>query len=140
MTKTDAKAVSNDSAGQVSSKTDSLTTLESLKSEVGEFCAARDWDQFHGAKDLGIGLVTEAAEFVEIFRFKTPEQISAMLADPGVRGKIQDELSDVLFFVLRFAGRFNIDVSSAFRKKLRDNDVKYPADKVRGRNEKYNEL
>jgi NTP pyrophosphatase (non-canonical NTP hydrolase) len=136
MSESDHKAASE--AGTLA--TDAGTTVAALKTDVAKFCEARDWDQFHGAKDLGIGLVTEAAEFVEIFRFKTPEQINAMLSDPQILVKIRDELSDVLFFVLRFAGRFNIDVTSAFYKKLRDNNSKYPADKVRGRNEKYNEL
>lgn len=30
----------------------------------------RDWDQFHNAKDLAIGISTEASEFLDLFRFK----------------------------------------------------------------------
>jgi hypothetical protein len=38
------------------------------KRRVEKFCTARDWDQFHGAKDLAIGTITEAAESLEHFR------------------------------------------------------------------------
>jgi hypothetical protein len=40
---------------------DSRTTLTDLKLLVKKFCEARDWDQFHGAKDLAIGAITEAS-------------------------------------------------------------------------------
>ena len=29
---------------------------------VKTFCEARDWDQFHGPKDLAIGVITEAPQ------------------------------------------------------------------------------
>jgi hypothetical protein len=35
---------------------------------VAAFCQARDWDQFHNAKDLAIGIVTEAGEQLGLFR------------------------------------------------------------------------
>jgi hypothetical protein len=47
---------------------DKKTTLADLKLLVKKFCTARDWDQFHGAKDLAIGAITEAAELLEHFR------------------------------------------------------------------------
>ena len=57
-----------------------------------------------------------------------------------MRGKdIRDELSDVLYFVLRFAQMNDIDLSEALCSKMEENARKYPADRVRGRNEKYNE-
>jgi hypothetical protein len=39
--------------------TDHDTVIADLKAEVRSFCEARDWDQFHGAKDLAIGIATE---------------------------------------------------------------------------------
>ena len=41
---------------------DDETKVADLKSQVRTFCEARDWDQFHGPKDLAIGLATEAAD------------------------------------------------------------------------------
>ena len=41
---------------------DDVTTIAELKSAVARFSDERDWAQFHGAKDLAIGIATEAAE------------------------------------------------------------------------------
>lgn len=55
------------------------------------------------------------------------------------REEIEEELADVLYFVLRFAQMNNIDLSSAVLNKIEKNDKKYPTDKVKGCNKKYNE-
>ena len=40
-----------------------MDTLEYLTKEVQKFCEDRDWDQFHGPKDLAIGLSTGPMSF-----------------------------------------------------------------------------
>ncbi|MES2856313.1 MAG: nucleotide pyrophosphohydrolase [Bdellovibrionota bacterium] len=80
-----------------------MNQLESMAERVRTFCAERDWDQFHGPKDLAIGLVTEASELLEIFRFQSETESQAMFANESKRTAIEDELADVLFFVLRFS-------------------------------------
>ena len=60
---------------------DSELTIEELKQRVKKFCEDRDWDQFHGAKDLAIGIITEAGELLENFRFKSEQEIEAMKED-----------------------------------------------------------
>ncbi|MFW5977501.1 MAG: nucleotide pyrophosphohydrolase, partial [Candidatus Nanoarchaeia archaeon] len=82
---------------------DSKTTIYELKSFVQNFCEERDWDQFHDAKEMAIGISTEAGELLDHFRFKTKDQIKTMFEDDTVREEITDELVDVLYFVLRFA-------------------------------------
>lgn len=119
---------------------DDETTLGTLKSLVAQFCADRDWDRFHGAKDLAIGAVTEAAELLELMRFKSEPEIDTLLADPDGRRRIEHEVADVLFFILRLAQRYDIDLATAFRAKLALNAERYPVDKARGSNRKYSEL
>ena len=45
---------------------------------IQSFCEARNWDQYHGAKDLAIGIITESAELLEHFRFKSEDEIENM--------------------------------------------------------------
>jgi NTP pyrophosphatase (non-canonical NTP hydrolase) len=116
------------------------TKVADLKSRVRTFCEARDWDQFHGPKDLAIGLATEASELLEIFRFLSGEQCAAKLADPESRQAIENELADVLFFLLRFAQRFDIDLDDALSAKMKLNAERYPVEKSRGKNLKYGDL
>lgn len=113
--------------------------LQYLTSLIKAFCEDREWDQFHSPKELAIGISTEAAELLDLFRFKSPEQMQAMFADNKIREKIEDEMADVLFMVLRMAQMNNVDIKQAVIHKLQKNERKYPIEKARGSNRKYNE-
>lgn len=119
---------------------DAITTISDLKSKVKTFCEARDWDQYHNAKDLAIGVSTEAGELLDLFRFKSPEEVEGMFRNPREREDIEDELSDVLFFVLRLGQKYDIDLVKALERKMKKNERKYPVEKTRGSNKKYNNL
>lgn len=119
---------------------DSTATIEELKEAVKKFCDDRDWDQFHGPKELAIGASTEAAELLAIFRFLTDQQIGEALKDPKKREHMSEELADTFYFILRFAQMYGFDLSEGLASKLEKNEKKYPADKWRGSNKKYNEM
>jgi NTP pyrophosphatase (non-canonical NTP hydrolase) len=53
------------------------------------------------------------------------------------REEIEDEMADVLFFLLRMAQMNYIDFSGAFQRKMAKNEGKYPVEKSRGSNKKY---
>lgn len=118
---------------------DEETTIKNLQDMIGEFCDEREWGQFHNPKDLAIGISTEAAELLEIFRFKDESQSTDALTDPAIRERISDELADVLYFTLRFSQMNGMDLSEALSKKMEKNKIKYPVETSRGCNKKYNE-
>jgi NTP pyrophosphatase (non-canonical NTP hydrolase) len=124
----------------VSMHEDKNTTVEELKSVVRAYCEARDWDQFHDAKELAMSITIESAELLELFRFKTPGDMRRMFETTGQREKICGELADVLFAVLRFAQLYGIDLTEEFCRKMKENELKYPVEKARGSNKKYDEL
>ena len=119
---------------------DSDTRVADLKDMVKKFSVERDWDQFHNAKDLAIGIVTEASELLEMFRFKSEREVESILKDPKTAREVQDELADVFYFALRLAQKYGIDVSTALRKKIDENARKYPVRRAKGSNKKYTEL
>lgn len=100
---------------------DNKTTINDLKAKIKEFCDVRDWDQFHDPKELAIALSIEASELLEHFRWKTKEEVKNALENPEKREKIEDEMADVLYFVLRMAQMNNIDISEALERKLEKN-------------------
>src|SRR5688572_4685738 len=108
------------------------TSIGEVKERVRQFCEDRDWDKFHGAKDLAIGIVTEASELLEHFRFLSKKQLADVFSNPAKRKQIEEELADVFFFVLRFAQLFRVDLDQSLERKLRLNAVKYPIKKARG--------
>ena len=117
---------------------DSETTVNELKKEVQTFCEERDWSQFHGPKDLAIGISTEANELLAEFRFKSEREAQALLTCEK-RERVEDELADTLFFILRFAQMNDVDLSDALQRKIEKDEVNYPIDLVRGKNAKYDE-
>ena len=119
---------------------DSERKVYELKEKIREFCDARDWDQFHNAKDLAIALSIEASELLEIFRWKNLEEVEALFSNEKKREDIEDEMADVLYFLLRMAQMYDLDLSDALDKKMVKNNMKYPVEKAKGSNKKYNEF
>lgn len=119
---------------------DNTTNIDELKEKIKNFCEQRDWDQYHNAKELAIGIVTEASELLDHFRFKSYEEIDQMFLKEDKRQLISEELVDVFYFVLRLAQRYNIDLAEELDKKLIKNNNKYPIEKSKGSNKKYTEF
>jgi NTP pyrophosphatase (non-canonical NTP hydrolase) len=115
-----------------------LTELESLREQLRDFAAARDWDQFHSPKNLAMALSVEAGELLETFQWLTEEQ-SRSLA-PEALAAASDEVADVLLYLIRLSDQLGIDPIAAANRKLLANAKKYPADKARGNSKKYTEI
>ena len=114
--------------------------IQEIKDFVKKYCEERDWDQFHNAKELAIALVLEAGELLDPFRFKSEKEIEELFKNPKKREEIEEEMADILYFLTRLAQRYNIDLAEAFDKKMEKNAKRYPLEKARGSNKKYNEL
>jgi NTP pyrophosphatase (non-canonical NTP hydrolase) len=110
--------------------------LAALQDAIRQFCEARDWDRFHGAKDLAIGVATEAGELLEHFRFRSDTEVEALFRDAAARSEIAAEMADVLIFLLRMAQRYEIDLGRAVVEKLAANEKRYPVETARGSNRK----
>ncbi|MEM3369607.1 MAG: nucleotide pyrophosphohydrolase [Candidatus Micrarchaeia archaeon] len=114
--------------------------IRELEEEIKHYCEERDWDKFHGAKDLAIGISTEAAELLEHFRFKSETEVEKMFKNKEKRDEIAEEMADVLYFLLRLSQKYDIDVANELKKKLEKNRKRYPVEKAKGSNKKYTEL
>jgi NTP pyrophosphatase (non-canonical NTP hydrolase) len=113
-------------------------TLDELRERLAAFAAERDWDPFHNPKNLAMALAAEAGELLEHFQWLTFEQSASL--PPRVRDEVALECADVLLFLLRLADKLDIDLAAAARRKLELNAARYPADKARGRADKYDKL
>ncbi|QQS23323.1 nucleotide pyrophosphohydrolase [bacterium] len=115
-----------------------MSEIQAQIEALRQFHRERDWKQFHNPKDLAISLSLEASEVLELFQWKSPEEI----AEFAVTGKqeIQEELADVFNWVLVMCDDLGIDIIKAAQDKLEKNKLKYPVDKAKGRHTKYNKL
>lgn len=119
---------------------DATTTIAELKSHVLAFARERDWEQFHTPKNLSMALAAETGELMEHFLWSTSEQSRAIADDAAKRGKIAEELADVVIYALEFANMTRLDLAAAIEAKMAANAKKYPVEKARGRADKYTEL
>lgn len=106
---------------------DRAATVHDLKENVRKFCDERNWDRYHNAKDLAIGIITEASELLVQFRFKSEKEVERLFKGAKSREAICEEVVDIFHTVLRFAQKFDIDLSSELDKKMKKNRKKYPA-------------
>ena len=100
--------------------------MDALHAAVRSFCAAREWDRYHTPQALAIGIVTEAAELLQEFRFLGPDEQVALFDDPDGREAIEDYCVDVLSFLLQLADRYDVELEAALRRKLAKNAERYP--------------
>ena len=115
-----------------------MTELENLRDQLRAFAAARDWNQFHSPKNLAMALSVEAGELLETFQWLTDEQSRTL--SPAMLAAAEDEVADVLLYLIRLCDQLGIDPIAAANRKLVANAEKYPADKARGNSKKYTEL
>jgi NTP pyrophosphatase (non-canonical NTP hydrolase) len=113
-------------------------SLLKLRDALRAFAAERDWDQFHSPRNLAAALSVEAAELLEPFQWLTDEQSRNL--SPEVRSAVEQELADVLLYLVRLADKLDIDLAQAAVDKIARNAAKYPVSKSKGSNRKYTDL
>jgi NTP pyrophosphatase (non-canonical NTP hydrolase) len=113
------------------------TPIRVLKDAVAAFNQARDWDRYHSPRNLAMALSVEASELLELFLWSSDNGPQPPVATR--RGRVPEELADVLILTLNLAIRLDIDLGQALSEKLAQNARKYPAERVAGRLEKYDE-
>lgn len=109
------------------------TQMESLMKLLLEFRDNRDWAQFHSPKNLAISIAVEVGELLEHFQW-TEE------GDAVFEKEVSEEIADVFIYLLLLSNELGIDLLEAARKKVKDNESKYPVNKAKGTSMKYTEL
>jgi NTP pyrophosphatase (non-canonical NTP hydrolase) len=112
--------------------------LTRLRDRLRAFADARDWHQFHTPKNLAIALSVEVAELLEHFQWLSDKDSLTLPAD--TLGKIEEEIADVLLYLIRLSDVLNVDLIHAADRKLAINARKYPVERARGTSKKYTEL
>ena len=108
-----------------------------MKKKVQEFVGERDWTKFHHPKELAISISLESAELLELFQWKNKERLKEIKKNEKSMKKLQDEIADILIYILSFSSQLDIDLTSAVINKLNKNNEKYPKELVKGKAKKY---
>ena len=115
-----------------------MDSISELTARINEFRDARDWKQFHNPKDMAISVSIEAAELMEHFQWKNDTECTEHIENN--REAVADEMADVAIYLFELADLIKMDLGKEMLRKLEKNEAKYPVQKAKGSNKKYNEL
>ena len=108
-------------------------TLAELIETIREFVKERNWDQYNLPLNLAVSMSIEAGELLELFQWKTHEDVEEALKDERFRDELASEIADVLVYLLRVADTTGIDPAKAIVEKMKRNREKYPIDYWKGK-------
>ncbi|MBH5337429.1 nucleotide pyrophosphohydrolase [Streptomyces pactum] len=100
--------------------------MPALQRRLADFAAARDWQPYHTPKNLAAALSVEASELVEIFQWLTPEESARVMEHAETAERVEDEVADVLAYLLQFCGVLGIDPLAALSAKIDRNEQRFP--------------
>ena len=98
---------------------------------IRKFTLDRDWDRFHTPANLAKSISIEANELLECFQW-SDENYDVE--------HVKEELADVLVYCRDLLDRLGLDEDEIINRKMDKNEAKYPAEKARGRADKYDKL
>jgi len=108
-------------------------TLAEIIEIIREFVKERNWEQYNLPLNLAVSTSIEAGELLELFQWKTHEDVDEALKDEEFREELASEIADVLVYLLRVADTAGIDPVKAFVEKMKRNREKYPIDYWEGK-------
>jgi dCTP diphosphatase len=103
-----------------------LIDQEAWSERLRAFAAERDWERYHTPKNLVMAMSVEMAELVEHFQWLTPEESDRLLDDSAKRQAVEEEMADVLLYLLRLADITGVDLNAAMTAKIVKNAQKHP--------------
>lgn len=104
----------------MTNRNDENTPILALKTHVRDFIEKRNWQKYHNPKDIAIAISVEAAELLDIFKWRQSGY---------EKERIEEETADVMIYLLSLANALNIDMTQIVLEKLRADEVKYPLEK-----------
>ena len=102
--------------------------MEKAMDEIRNFNNERDWEKFHTPDCLAKSISIEAGELLECFQWNNNYDIN----------EVKEELADVFAYSLMLADKLNLDPETIILEKYKKNKAKYPVEKAKGVDTKYN--
>ena len=95
--------------------------IPEMTERLRRFAEVRSWEHLHTAKNLTTAVAAEAGELAAVLQWSTPEQDTAPL-----REELEDEIADVLIYVLRLCDVVGVDPLAAVGAKMDRNELRFP--------------
>ena len=98
--------------------------IAALQIKLREFSNERNWEKYHSPKNLSMALSVEASELLEIFQWLTLEESQDKNNISFRKKDVQDELADILTYLLMLADVLEINLETAIQQKISENAKK----------------
>jgi dCTP diphosphatase len=118
----------------------STPSFDQVDSRIREFSHLRNWDRFHQPKNLILAAMGELGELAEILQWKTDAEVVEYLSTIEGKGRMSEEIADVVIYLMRLCQTQNIDLFDAILEKMDLNEINYPVEKSKDNSAKYSEL
>jgi NTP pyrophosphatase (non-canonical NTP hydrolase) len=99
--------------------------FDKIKTQITRFLEDRDWIKYHTPKNLAMAIAIEAGELMELFQWENPTP-QEVITDGVLLKKVEDELADILIYVLSLARTLNIDAFQCIQAKIKKNNERFP--------------
>ena len=112
---------------------DGVPTLDELISLIRKFVEERNWEQYNKPAALAVSASIEMGELLELFQWKSDEEVVEALKDNDFTSSLAGEIADVMVYLLRICDKAGIDPTIAIVEKMKQNSEKYPIDEWEGK-------
>lgn len=112
-----------------------MDKFEIVMKELSQFRDERNWRKYHNPKDLAISISIEAAELLEIFQWRSEDEIEAIVN--ARMNEIKSELADILIYSLYLVDILEFDIVEIILDKIKKNRKKYPRERLNERFENF---
>ncbi|SDS65257.1 nucleotide pyrophosphohydrolase [Microlunatus soli] len=102
-----------------------MADLIELRDGMRSFTEERDWSRFHDPKSLILALVGEVGELSELFQWLPAETAQELANREPLRPRAEEEISDILLYLIRLADVLDIDLGDAAERKLAASSQKH---------------
>ncbi len=112
---------------------DGVPTLDELISLIRDFVRERNWEQYNKPSALAVSASIEMGELLELFQWKSDDDITELLRNKEFNTALAGEIADVMVYLLRICDKASIDPTQAIIEKMKQNSKKYPVDEWVGK-------
>lgn len=102
-----------------------MADLIELRDGMRHFTEQRDWARFHDPKSLILALVGEVGELSELFQWLPADTAQDQAHRDPLYTRAEEEISDVLLYLVRLADVLDIDLGAAAERKLASSSRKH---------------
>lgn len=109
-----------------------MSDLGEIRDRARAFVDERGWQKFQDPKSVLLALVGEVGEVAELLQWLPSDQARELARKEPLRHRLEDELADVLIYLVGLADECDVDLAAVAKRKIELSSMRYPAERHYG--------